>query len=92
MLPSSAYLPVHHDLQTEVTEEEAHRHHRVRNHMKERRAKKEKSKKKLEDTYQVPAIGVNLRDVGAVTRGPMREQALFRSSELLRYIGLIFAL
>lgn len=70
-------------LKTEVTEEEAHRHHRVRNHMKERRAKKEKSKKKLEDTYQVPAIGVNLRDVGAVTRGPMREQALFRSSELL---------
>lgn len=54
--------------------------------MKERKAKKEKSKKKLEDTYQVPAIGVNLRDVGAVTRGPMREQALFRSSELLRYL------
>ena len=60
--------------------------------MKERKARKEKSKKKLEDTYQVPAIGVNLRDVGAVTRATMREQALFRSSELLRCFLELFKL
>ena len=46
-----------------------------------------KSRKKLvhesEEAY-VPTKGVNLRDVGAVTRGPMRELAVFRSSELLR--------
>ena len=76
-LPSSPF-------QTELTPAEAGRHHRVRNHMQERRNRKA-SKKKLEDTYETPAIGVNLRDVGAVTRGPMRDKALFRSSELLRY-------
>lgn len=53
--------------------------------MHQRRQRKA-SKKKLEDTYEVPAMGVNLRDVGAVTRGPMREKALFRSSELLRCV------
>lgn len=62
-------------------------HGRVKRYLTSLR-KNGKSRKKLvhesEEAY-VPTKGVNLRDVGAVTRGPMRELAVFRSSELLRY-------
>ena len=59
----------------------------MREHLEERRERKA-SKHALTDKsdYGTSLVGVNLRDVGAVTHGPMRKGALFRSSELLRFV------
>ncbi len=72
--------------QMDSSPEEQHREHRVRNHMHERRMRKAAATQRALDSREsyCPPRGVNLRDVGAVTAGPMRDGALFRSSELLR--------
>lgn len=62
---------------------EEHRNHKIRRHMHDRRVRKATRKELISRESYCPPRGVNLRDVGAVTCGPMREGALFRSSELL---------
>lgn len=72
-------------IQMGSTPSEEHREHRLRNHMHDRRMRKAAATQKQltsRESY-CPPRGVNLRDVGAVTCGPMRENALYRSSELL---------
>jgi len=74
-------------VQIDPSPSEEHREPRIQNHLHERRVRKAAATQKglmTRESY-CPPRGVNLRDVGAVTRGPMREGALFRSSELLRY-------
>lgn len=77
-------------VQIDSSPSEDQREHRVHQHMHERRLRKDAEaaraatqKALISRESYCPPRGVNLRDVGAVTRGPMREGALFRSSELL---------